>query len=94
MPLLLIMLMLTLLVDRSVCDTITHMHFDGHVLCHVGNGNAEVPVKNAEVKLMEGDRWFSHIHYNSTQFYPTYIFASLCQFAGSAGLIVMTQLPR
>jgi hypothetical protein len=30
--------------------------FDGHVLCRLGNGKAEVPVKNAEVTLMEEDR--------------------------------------
>jgi hypothetical protein len=28
------------------------------VLCRIGNGKADVPVRNAEVKLMEGDRGF------------------------------------
>jgi hypothetical protein len=55
--LLLIVLAIILIVGSALCIK-REAHFDGHVLCRIGNGKADVPVKYAEVKLMEGDRWF------------------------------------
>jgi hypothetical protein len=41
-----------------VACAVAPLHFDGHVLCSLANGTAEVPVENAEVKLLEEDSWF------------------------------------
>jgi hypothetical protein len=57
-PLLLTMLMLILQVVVSVILDRTYIEFDGHVLCRTGDGKPDVPVKNAEVIMMEEDRWF------------------------------------
>jgi hypothetical protein len=52
---LLLLVILVVLIENSFCSS-RETHFDGHVLCRIKNGTAEVPVKYAEVKLMEGDR--------------------------------------
>jgi hypothetical protein len=58
----LILMVMPLDVRSGLFSGRTYMEFDGHVLCRLGN--ADVPVKNAEVMLMEEDRWF--FTYNST----------------------------
>jgi hypothetical protein len=42
------------------CASATNVRHDGHIYCQVSNGSEtmDLPVKNAQVILMEEDCWF------------------------------------
>jgi hypothetical protein len=74
----LLLLLIVLVFGIAIADR-GYFHFDGHVLCSIENGTAEVPVRNAEVKLMEKDCLFFT---NLTQYYALHfcLNLSVCWF--------------